>query len=183
MSRYAAFLRGINVGGHRVSKDGLRAPFVALGFRDVDTFRASGNVVFAADDEPPGELAARIEDGLAEALGYNVATFLRTGSEIRAIAARQPFAPAHMEASGGKLQVAMLSVRPSAQARKSVLALATDSDRLAFGERELYWLPSGGMLESALDLKSIETLLGTQTRRTKNTVEQLCSRHFAGSLP
>lgn len=145
----------------------------------MDSFRASGNVIFATDDEPPAELSARIETGLAEALGYEVATFLRTARELQAIAGHQPFAPKHVQASGGKLQVSLLLASPSESVRKAVLALATDRDRLAFGRRELFWLPSGGILESALDLKAIETVLGTMTRRTKNTVEQLVGRHFA----
>jgi uncharacterized protein (DUF1697 family) len=178
VSRFAAFLRGINVGGHRVTNDELRARFAELGFSEVDTFRASGNVVFAAGDEHPAELSARIEAGLAESLGYGVATFLRTAGEIQAIARRQPFLPAQVQSSPGKLQVAMLSARPPARVRDEVLALASDRDRLAFGERELYWLPSGGILESALDLEAIDALLGTTTRRTKNTVERLVARHF-----
>ena len=145
----------------------------------MDSFRASGNVIFATDDEPPAELSARIETGLAEALGYEVATFLRTARELQAIAGHQPFSPKHVQASGGKLQVSLLLASPSESVRKAVLALATDRDRLAFGRRELFWLPSGGILESALDLKAIETVLGTMTRRTKNTVEQLVGRHFA----
>jgi hypothetical protein len=61
-----------------------------------------------------------------------------------------------------------------------VLELSTDSDRLAFGVRELYWLPSGGMMQTELDLKLIDRLLGPSTRRTKGTIEQLARRHFAG---
>jgi uncharacterized protein (DUF1697 family) len=72
----------------------------------------------------------------------------------------------------------MLSARPTARARKQVLALASDEDRLAFGDRELYWLPSGGMLDSELDLKAIGKLLGLTTTRTKNTVEQLATKYF-----
>jgi len=179
MVRYAAFLRGINVGGHRLSNAALGAEFRALGFEQVHTFRASGNVVFAAEGDLPAELTGRIEQRLAASLGYEVATFLRTAEEITRIAAQHPFTRAQLEASGGKLQVAMLSATPSAGARRTVMGLSTDSDRLAFGERELYWLPSGGLLESALDLKSIDELLGPSTRRTKSTVEQLAGRHFA----
>ena len=46
MSQYIAFLRGINVGGHRVKMDRLRAIFIELGLQDVSTFIASGNVLF-----------------------------------------------------------------------------------------------------------------------------------------
>jgi uncharacterized protein (DUF1697 family) len=180
MIGYAAFLRGINVGGHRVKREELRSCFEAMGFKAVDTFRASGNVVFAADEEPPAAITARVQEGLTAALGYEVAAFLRGASEVRAIAARQPFPLAHLEASAGRLQVVMLSAGPSAPTREEVLALATDEDRLAFADRELYWLPSGGMSDSALDLKEIATLLGAMTIRTKSTVEQLVGRHFRG---
>jgi uncharacterized protein (DUF1697 family) len=175
MSGYAAFLRGINVGtAHRVGSAELRACFEELGLRDVSTFRTSGNVVFDAGRETEKKLSARIEEGLDAALGYPVAVFLRTGSELRAIAAHDPF----RGASGGKLQVAMLSRKPSAAARKNVLALASDEDKLAFGDRELYWLPKGGTQESALDLKAIDEVLGVSTMRTMGTVEQMTAKYF-----
>jgi uncharacterized protein (DUF1697 family) len=177
MPDYAAFLRGINVGrAHRVGSAELRTCFEELDLRDVSTFRTSGNVVFDAGREPAGKLGGRIEEGLEAALGYPVAVFLRTGDEMRAIAANEPFGS---NPPGGKLQVSMLRERPSAAARKQVLALASGDDRLAFGERELYWLPKGGTQESALDLKSIDELLGVSTMRTKGTVEQMTAKYFA----
>jgi uncharacterized protein (DUF1697 family) len=179
MSAYAAFLRGMNVGGHRLTNDELRAHFAAIGFDQVATFRASGNVVFAAAAEHPRELTARIERGLAAALGYVVPTFIRSSRELQAIAALQPFDARHVRDSAGKLQVALLSESPSPRARAATLALAGEDDRLAFGARELYWLPSGGILDSELDLKAVAKLLGVMTLRTKNTIEQITARHFA----
>ena len=179
MCRYAAFLRGINVGGHRVKNSELGALFEAMGLADVYTFRASGNVIFRSDSEQPSELSERIEAALEQSLGYGVPTFLRSAEEFHQIALAEPFAAEHVEASAGRLQVAMLDAPPAASVRKQVLALASDDDRLAFGERELYWLPSGGMLESALELKLIEQLLGPMTLRTKNTIEQIAARHFS----
>jgi uncharacterized protein (DUF1697 family) len=179
MPRYAAFLRGINVGGHRVKREDLRAAFQALGFAEVDTFRASGNVILTAGSESAAQLTARIQEGLAAALGYEVRTFLRAAREVRAMAAHEPFAPARGQASAGKLQVAMLSARPATGACEEALALSSDADRLAMGERELYWLPRGGTMESALDLKALGALLGPMTIRTKGTVEQLAGKHFS----
>ena len=60
-----------------------------------------------------------------------------------------------------------------------MLRLATDADALAFGERELYWLPSGGTQESELDLKAIGKELGLTTMRTKGTVDQMAAKFFA----
>lgn len=180
MAEYAAFLRGINVGrAHRVGSAELRACFEKLGLRNVATFRASGNLVFDAAAEPVDELAARVEAGLESALGYEVAVFLRTASEVRGIAAREPFTAAQVVGSKGKLQVALLAGKPASAARKSVLRLATDEDALAFGDRELYWLPSGGISDSDLDLKAIGKLLGVTTMRTKGTVDQMAAKYFA----
>jgi uncharacterized protein (DUF1697 family) len=180
MSEYAAFLRGMNVGGHRISNGDLRTRFEELGCGEVRTFRASGNVIFAAaGEEPEDELSARIETGLAAALGYEVPVFLRSASEIGTIAAHRPFDQSLIDASKGKPQVVLLSTAPAARARKQVLALASDEDRLAFGERELFWLPSGGILDSTLDFKAIGALLGSTTTRTKGTVDQLAAKHFA----
>lgn len=177
-SRYAAFLRGMNVGGHRVKSEELRSLCEALGFADVGVFRASGNVVFTAAREPVAELTARVEEGLERALGYAVPTFMRTAKEVRAIAAAQPFDSSLIQASKGKLQVTMLPRAPTKRALKDALALSTEEDLLALDGRELYWLPSGGILDSALDLKTIAKLLGVGTTRTKNTVEQIAAKYF-----
>jgi uncharacterized protein (DUF1697 family) len=178
VSAYAAFLRGINLGPRRrIGSAQLRSLFEAMGFGGVDTFRSSGNVVFDSDGEPS---AARIEADLATSLGYEVAIFLRTAGEILAIAEHQPFDRKVVEASQGKLQVALLAAKPAPRTRKQVLAMATDEDKLAFGERELYWLPSGGIRDSTLGMKAIDDALGSTTMRTKGTIEQLAAKYFRG---
>jgi uncharacterized protein (DUF1697 family) len=179
MSSYAAFLRGINVGGHRIKSEELRSLFEQLGLTDVATFRASGNVVFTAKQESIDKLRLRIEAHLESSLSYTVGTFLRTAKQVRAIADFDPFDVSLVEASAGKLQVTMLPATPSTSARNDVLRLATDQDRLAFGASELYWLPSGSILDSALDLKAIGKLLGMSTTRTKGTIEQLAQKYFS----
>jgi uncharacterized protein (DUF1697 family) len=180
VSEYAAFLRGVNVGkAHRVGSAELRECFEGIGLTGVATFRTSGNVAFDGDGASAEELRSRIEAALESMLGYDVSVFLRSADEIRAIDAHEPFSAAQVERSKGKLQVMVLSRKPAAGARKSVLGLATDDDALAFGERELYWLPSGGMSDSDLDLKAISQSLGTNTIRTKGTVEQMAAKFFA----
>jgi uncharacterized protein (DUF1697 family) len=80
-------------------------------------------------------------------------------------------------ASKGKLQVAFLLDAPTKKQRKDALDLATDEDRLVIEGCELYWLPSGGMSESELDLKAIGVALGLSTIRTKGTIDQIAARH------
>jgi uncharacterized protein (DUF1697 family) len=178
MDRYIAFLRGMNLGGRRVTNDDLRSHFEAFGCEEVATFRASGNVIFAANGGSSAKLAARLEEGLAEALGYEVPVYLRSAKELLATAAYEPFAPRQVAGSEGKLQVAMLAKKPSASAARKALALSSDADRLAIEKRELYWLPDGRMSDSELDLKALATILGPTTVRTKGTIDQIAAKHF-----
>jgi uncharacterized protein (DUF1697 family) len=179
MPQYAAFLRGINLGrNRRVSGADLCTAFEGMGFDEVAAFRASGNMVFGGGSGPEAKLKARVEKGLLEATGMEIVVFLRTAKELNAIAAFEPFTPKALAASKGKLQVLVLPKKPTAKASKEVLALATDEDGLAFGPRELYWLPSGGTLESSLDRPRIEELVGPTTSRTMGTMEQLAAKFF-----
>lgn len=179
MQRYVAFLRGMNLGGRRIKNDELRLRFEELGLTEVACFRASGNVVFGAEVKDEAKLTARIEAGLGESLGYEVPVFLRSAGELRAIAAKEPFDSSAVAASKGKIQVALLLKSPETAARKGVLALATDDDRLAIDGRELYWLPGGGISESELDLNAIGATLGLATMRTKGTIDQIAAKHFS----
>ncbi|HEV2859247.1 MAG TPA: DUF1697 domain-containing protein [Solirubrobacterales bacterium] len=178
MKRYVAFLRGMNLGGRRIKNEELRRHFEAMGLEAVATFRASGNVIFSAPGgEAEAKLAERVEGELDDRLGYDVPVFLRSIEEVAAIAALQPFDAKHVEKSKGKLQVSLLKKKPSAAAKKKALALASDEDLLAVEGRELYWLPSGGISESDLDLKAIEAALGAGTIRTMGTIEQIAAKH------
>jgi len=179
-AQYAAFLRGVNLGKHRrVSGADLRLAFEEMGFEDVSSFRASGNVVFGGASGSEAKLKARIEAGLEKSTGMEIVVFLRAAREMLAIADHEPFDPKLVAKSKGKLQVSILPRKPTAAAQKKVLALATDDDPLAFRGRELYWLPNGGQLETGLDLAAIEKLVGPSTRRTKGTMEQLAAKFFS----
>jgi len=174
--RYAAFLRAVNLGkNRRVTSERLRALFEEVGAEDVATFRTSGNVVF----EAPRDMVRDLEKHLEQKLGHEMVIFMRTASEVKEIAGHAPFPAKELEASKGKLQVALLEKKPTAAARKKALALSTDEDRLSFGKRELYWLPSGGYADSALDRNALDDLIGPTTVRTKGTVELLAAKYFA----
>jgi len=173
--QYVAFLRGMNVGGHRITNDDLCACFAGMGLEDPWAFLASGNVVFGAASSSRAKLAKLVESGLRDALGYDVPTFLRTAPELAAIAECAPFAEA-VGVVGGKLQVAMLAKRPSAAQCKRALSVATAQDQLAIVGQELYWLPEGKLTESALDVKAIDKALGSMTTRTQRTLQRLSKK-------
>ena len=180
MERYVAFLRGINLGNRRVKSPELVAHVEAMGFGDVATFRASGNVVFV--DPGAGteaKVRARVEAGLEEGLGYDVATFLRSAKEVAAIAARDPFDARAIEASKGKPQVILLSRKPSAKAEEALGEITPDGDLMVIEGRELHWLPAVGLSETDLDAKALDAALGKGTTRTAGTIAAIAAKYCA----
>ncbi len=90
--RYIALLRGVNVGGHVVKMDRLRALFAELGLANARTYIQSGNVFFDSEEVDRAALTTRIERHLRGALGYDVPVFLRTVPEMEAVVASDAFA-------------------------------------------------------------------------------------------
>lgn len=165
-----AFLRGINLGGRRIGNAELCAAFGRCGIEGAQAFRAAGNVAFRSAGEE-AKLVERIEAGLASVLGYEVRTLLRDADELRAIAGFSPFPEAELEAAKGKLQVCLFAKRLDAAQQRAVLSKSTERDRLVAGEREIYWLPAGGVSESELDWDRLAPDGALQTMRTMGTVE------------
>ena len=90
-STIVAFLRGINVGGRKkVPMAVLKKAFEAMGFKDVRTVLASGNVIFEAPGKDP-HLHLAISRGLEKAFGFPITVVLRRAKELRAIVASEPF--------------------------------------------------------------------------------------------
>ena len=175
MSRYAALLRAINVGGHVVKMDRLRALFEEIGFDDVETVIASGNVLFSSSARNPASLEEKIERHLASALGYAVTTFIRTPAEMDAVAAFEPF-PGLAE-DGHTLSVAFLKEHPGRQVAERLRGMRTDYDELRVEGRELYWLARGRTSDSKVWRTPMEKVLGgPATSRNVTTVRKLAAK-------
>lgn len=90
-TKYIAFLRGINIGGHNVKMERLRELFSQLGFADVRSYIQTGNIFFETTETDRAALARKIELHLFADLGYEVPTFLRTVREVEQILRLEPF--------------------------------------------------------------------------------------------
>lgn len=176
MSHHIAFLRAINVGGHTVKMDRLRALFEELGLENVSTFIASGNVIFDSPEEDTTVLERRIEEHLLGALGYAVGTYIRDPEELAAIALHLPFSPEEVEGAG-TLYVALLPSEPSPEVANSVSALSTPVDELRVHGRELYWLCRTRMSETEVNGAQLSRTLGVDsTMRNMNTVRRILAK-------
>ena len=89
MHTYIAFLRGINVGGHRLIKmQDLVRIFSDAGCKKVRTFQQAGNVIFESRSASPKNLTRKIEAALEKDLGYHVAVVLRSLDELQQMVTR-----------------------------------------------------------------------------------------------
>ena len=118
-----AFLRAINVGGRQVAMAPLRALFESLGFSDVSTYIASGNVRFGGRGRGAA-LEARIEAALEEEFGFVVETFVRSEAELQAVLDSVPFSEAEV-AEAHALMVAFLKGPVSPEVAQAVAALSS----------------------------------------------------------
>jgi uncharacterized protein (DUF1697 family) len=181
MSRYIAFLRAINVGGHTVRMKHLQQLFESLGFAGVETFLASGNVIFEAASKNSGTLEQKIGKKLGEALGYEVATFLRSEAEVAGIAKYRPFPKAEFDRAAA-FNIAFLAEAPDDQARRRLLALRTDIDDFHVRGREVYWLCRRRQSESTFTNAVLEKTIGqSSTLRGANTIIKLAAKYPARS--
>lgn len=178
MSKHIAFLRAINVGGHNVKMDRLRQLFESLGFSNVETFIASGNVIFDAKVGNIKVLEKKIESCLHEALGYEVATFIRTNTELAGIANYKPFPQSQLDAAMA-LNIGFLAEMLNNAAKLKLMSLQTDIDDFHFHGREIYWLCKKKQSDSKISNVVIEKTLGMKTTlRGINTVNKIAQKYY-----
>jgi len=179
MTRYIAFLRAINVGGHTVKMEALRQLFESFGFSKVETFIASGNVIFRTAVENAAALESEISSGLHNALGYEVATFIRTDAELAQIAAYQAFPQSELDTASA-FNIAFLDRQLDHTAIQKLMALTTDIDSFAVHNREIYWLCRKRQSESTFSNAILEKKLGLKaTIRGVKTITKLAAKYVA----
>ncbi len=109
-------------------------------FSNVATFIASGNVIFESPAAPDEALETRIETALEKELGYDVATFVRSGAEVTRIAACEAYKAS--ELGDAVLYIGLLKEPLAAREKKIVESLQSPVDQLRVDKREIYWRAS-----------------------------------------
>lgn len=173
MPKQVAFLRAINVGGRIVKMDALRAHCEACGLANVETFIASGNVIF---DSRAGAAALEktIETALRGKLGYEVATFVRSVPELQALVKAADAA----RAGAMHAYVGFMKATAAAEARKQVAAMAGTGERFVFKGREVFWFTDGGVSDSKFTYAVLERLTKSPaTFRNITTVTKIAARY------
>ncbi|HEX5181850.1 MAG TPA: DUF1697 domain-containing protein [Allosphingosinicella sp.] len=174
--RWAALLRGVNVGGNRkLPMADLKSFIEALGFRRAQTLLASGNVVFDADEEEGGRLESLLEREAEVRLGFRTDFLLRNGAEMEAAVAANPFEDAAAARPGTMVVIFARALYP-ADLRDRIAAIYDGPERLAVDGRHLYVDFVEGQGRSKLHPALAKLRLPkAATARNWNTVTKLAS--------
>jgi uncharacterized protein (DUF1697 family) len=174
MITYISMLRGINVGGlKKLRMETLREIYEDLGFKHVQTYVQSGNVVFQSLEGEPRKVNQTIEGGIAQACGYAVEVFVRQPEYFHRIIMGNPFLD-HRHEDPTKLHVTFLYQPVSETAWGGLSLPGNTSDEFARGEMAAYLFCPNGYGKTKLSTSFFERKLGVPvTTRNWNTVNAL----------
>jgi len=145
MIRYAAFLRGVNVGGVNLKMAEVAAALTDAGFADVRTILASGNVVLESPAAADA-VRARAETALRQRFGYDAWVLVYDVDTVRALVDAYPFEP---EVDGHHSYVTLVT-DPDVLDELAALPPGPD-EKIARGARVIYWqVPAGSTLDSTI---------------------------------
>ncbi|HEX8287489.1 MAG TPA: DUF1697 domain-containing protein [Pyrinomonadaceae bacterium] len=172
MTKYAAFLRGINVGGRTsIKMERLREVFGALGFANVRTYIQSGNVIFETQETDDKELAAKIESAV-ESEFFKTNVMVRSFDEIKNAVENNPFAGEEFDEK--LFHLVFLSEKLSDEKAELLLSNNSETEKFAVRNREVYCFLRNGVADSLLGKKYIDNKLKTPaTARNWRTVNKI----------
>jgi uncharacterized protein (DUF1697 family) len=177
MQRYIAFLRGINLGKRRLPMSRLKVLFEELGFDEVETFIASGNVVFSSKVREASRLELQIARHLEASLGYAVDTFVRTTEEVAMIGRAKIFPEDGRE--GNTIHVGFFQQKLTLEVARKLASVRTDLDEFRVIGREYYWLCRSRMSSESKvwtrpEMRALR--LPTSTMRNMSSIRKLVAK-------
>jgi uncharacterized protein (DUF1697 family) len=169
-----SILRGINVGQRKVLMTDLKALYEKLGFKNVNTYIQSGNVIFKTDKKiSHQDLAEKIEKVISRQYGFEVPVINRTREELNKIILANPF----LEIKGidkSKLHVTFLATEPDQANIKFIREFDYTPDKFIISGTEVFLHIPVSYAETKLSNKFFESKLKVSaTTRNWNTVTKL----------
>lgn len=164
--------------------DRLRESCSALGFRSVQTYVQSGNVVFVEGRKFASSLSKNIAQAVVRDFGFDVTVLVRAANEMRDLIERNPFLK-ERGVDPSKLYVTFLSEAPSKKALKDVQTVSSEADRFHIGRQEIYLYCPGGYGKTKLSNTAFERALSvratTRNWKTVNALFEMASNLDANS--
>lgn len=179
--RYAAFFRGLNVGGkNRIKMADLRNLFSDCGYQNVATYIQSGNVIFETDEDPK-QLTDKITRCFNDRFGFESPVVLRSAEAFTALLAQLPFSEEEIQQAAAQmpevehLYVFLADRDLDPAALKALVASYASEDQLRAGKQEIYLLCAGSIRNSKLAgaLAKLDTPLTSRNLRTLHKMQEL----------
>jgi uncharacterized protein (DUF1697 family) len=176
MAINVAFLRGINVGGHnKIKMADLRGMFESMGFKRVQTYIQSGNVLFASEDDTE-TLRIQIEQEIEKVFSISINVIIRTALELEGIIENCPFSEEKLlEAASSKVEtfyVSLLLDSPTQEGIEQLGAFQSERDEFRIQNREVYLLLRDGIRNSRL-ANNLYKLNVSSTMRNWKTINKI----------
>jgi uncharacterized protein (DUF1697 family) len=177
---YIAMLRGVNVSGQKpVRMERLRESCTALGFRSIETYVQSGNIVFLDGRKSPSSLSKTIGQAILRDLGFDVPVLVRTSGKMRDLIKGNPFLK-ERGIDRSKLYVTFLLEAAPKSAVKNLARFSGEPDRFYIGRQEIYLYCPGGYGRTKLSNTALEKALSvratTRNWKTVNTLFEMASK-------
>jgi uncharacterized protein (DUF1697 family) len=143
MKKFVALLRGINVSGQKkINMSDLKSLFEEIGFRNVETYIQSGNVIFSSNEKSGEKLKSKISSGIKKRFGFDVQVFILTPEEIEYTLKNNPFIKQKKEIE--RLYVTFLSNAPSKENIQKLNSIDYSPEEYIIDEKLIYlFLPNG----------------------------------------
>jgi len=169
---YVAFLRAINTGNRRIKMVDLRSLYEELGFCDVATHIATGNVIFDAPSPPPLTL---LEQGFEDRFGFSSEVFLRTAAEVESLIGRISWTD-----PDAVVEVSFLEREPEGALSRALEATAVEPEQLLVSGTEVLFLRGLGRGVPTIhkEATSLRVLGMKMTRRSMATVNSIHDRYL-----
>ena len=175
MTRYVAFLRGVNVGGHTMVKTSdICKGLVSIGFDHVKGYKQSGNIIFETNDEGVDRIAGEVRKVIHGLIGKDVDVFLRTMDQIREMVRLDPFTD--VKAGDVKFYVTFFRVEPSHALSLPFRSPEGDAEIILIRGRETYGVayPKDGRYGASYG-KMVEKLGKPTSSRDWNTIKGIAA--------
>ncbi len=171
MKTYISLLRGINVSGQKkITMDDLKKLYESLGFKKVQTYIQSGNVVFQSTEADGSAVIQKIEKKITKVYGFEVSVLIRTPEELQQVIARNPFTKQESE----KSYVTFLSGVPVQVPMDEINKAKNSSEKYKIVGKEVYFYCPTGYGKTKLSNNFFEKKLKlSATTRNRNTVNKL----------
>jgi len=168
MKTYIAFLRGINVGGHKkIPMQKLRDILNAEGFNDVKTYIQTGNIVFKSSESNEEALKSSIKNTILKEFGFEVPTLIKRPKVLESILDDCPF----NEEEKVKSYFALLYNKPNKEQVKSIEAVNFPNEKVILKQDCIYLYSSIGYGKSKANNNFFEKQLKiTATTRNYKTL-------------